>query len=214
MVRLWVAISLLIITSPFLKTTKAFSQSWASPVDPALEVTPDQEPDRKLTYSVQGGTGFGVFQDIQVPFAPTSDRRADGSSATSELQDHFGFLLFGAVGRSWTLGSTDIDLAIKALLVRATLGPVETQTSSYSRFELATGADLLSVGDYNPTTLGFLTSLRRSNYLNISTGSLFGNRCGRPSADNSVYRSVDDCKSGIICTFSTLRLFKRSVIQR
>ena len=171
MIRVSIATIILALTTySTLGISGTLQPAWQSPVDPSLEIVSRTEANRSPIYVMQGGTGFGIFQDIQVPFTPSGDRRADGSSASSELQDHLGFLLYGTVGMSWDLDITRIDLALRALLVRATLGPVETQTSSYSRFELTTGFNLLDLSDYRSTTVDLLTSVRRGNYLNISTG--------------------------------------------
>src|SRR5690606_26346211 len=111
-----------------------------------------------------GGTGFAVFQDIQVPINEEVGYRADGKLPAEEFQNHFGLALRGHVGYQNFEGRFGYDAGLDIMQARATNGPAATQSSSYARYHLGTGIHYRLIPNW---TAGFTFGLRRSSFNNV-----------------------------------------------
>ena len=118
-------------------------------------------------------SGFGSFQDIQVPESDVKGFRGDGTSAVSENQDHFGLPL----GVKLSVGSDDSALGfygnLSVLRINTMSGPPETASSSYSRFGFGLGSSIRWYFDEAKKYNSFIRAeieARRSSYNNVSSG--------------------------------------------
>lgn len=121
--------------------------------------------------SFQAGSGLGIFQDIQVPLSESEGMRADGKAIGTEHADHLGTALYlGWLHRIGNPSRLVFEADGQYLTMRATSGPAETQSSTYSRFNLMTGARY-AWGDaaWRPTVMTHVV-LRRSEFDNVSNG--------------------------------------------
>jgi hypothetical protein len=122
---------------------------------------------------VRGGTGIGSFQDIQVPVNEAANQRGDGTVIEDENQTHTGFPLLAGIGLDWQAenGVRWELVGLDGLQMRASTGPSATQSSSYSRVELA--SRLAYAFPLNATLkmeVGGGAGLRRSAWTNVSSG--------------------------------------------
>lgn len=117
-----------------------------------------------------GNTGFGQFQDIQVPVNEQAGLRADGKSVATENADHIGMLLQGEAGLGYKSGSMLYDFKLNVMQMNATTGPAETQSSSYSRYVLGPTAKYLTTIDSYAVSIGADAEARRSTFSNVSNG--------------------------------------------
>jgi hypothetical protein len=121
---------------------------------------------------VSGGTGLGSFQDIQVPFNEEANQRGDGTLVQDENQTHTGFPLMAGIGFSWQANDAIrwSLVSLDGLQMRASTGPSETQSSSYSRVDLGTKLDYsFGLGSLK-ANIGASAGLRRSSWSNVSSG--------------------------------------------
>lgn len=121
--------------------------------------------------SFQAGSGLGVFQDIQVPLSESAGMRADGKAVGTEHADHLGTALYlGWLHRIGNPSRMVFEVDGQYLTMRATSGPAETQSSTYSRFNLMAGTRY-ALGDatWRPTMMAHIV-LRRSEFDNVSNG--------------------------------------------
>jgi hypothetical protein len=138
--------------------------------DPAFRPKPVRvaKPDTSGVY-LYGGSGVAVFQDIQVPVNEFSETRGDGSAIAEENQDHLGLPLFAGIGYRKQSGAVLYDFAgLEGTKIRATTGPSATQSSSYTRLELFSGATYGFRLGYTQSSLGLRAGFRRSMFANIS----------------------------------------------
>lgn len=121
--------------------------------------------------AVRAGTGLGVFQDIQVPANESAQMRGDGKLGAEENADHAGIPLYVGIGLNYKADALKFDLVrLDALQMRATTGPSETQSSSYSRLEVGTAATYtLPVGAAWAVDFGVKAGARRSSFSNVSS---------------------------------------------
>ncbi len=117
-------------------------------------------------------TGAGVFQDVQMPINERTGMRADGRPAGLEQTDHYGIPLKFSVGKdmrreNWTLGLNFSHLRIDTLIKQP-----EASQSSYTQTQISIlpGYKFTLAGVNQQLAAG--TIIRRSSYLNISTGHL------------------------------------------
>lgn len=117
------------------------------------------------------GSGFGTFQDIQVPVNADAETRADGTVIQAENADHTGLPLFAAFGVLGESSAWIFDGGLNLMHMRASNGPSETQSSSYSRTELGGGAKYrFALGETTALKLGARAAYRRSSFNNVSNG--------------------------------------------
>lgn len=126
------------------------------------------------TIGFQAGTGFGVFQDVQVPLATRESQeemRGDGKSVGEENADHMGTPLYAGLElQAGDPGRLSYEAEVSHLMMRATSGPAETQSASYARSNLAGGARYaFGRGAWRPTVAAHAI-LRRSSFNNVSNG--------------------------------------------
>lgn len=138
--------------SPLRSAKQASTHSWAA-------------------VSAEGGFGFGLFQDIQVPEGERGDERGDGTSLGEENQTHAGIPIHLAASATHRLGQNlNWELfRLSFMQIRAATGPAATQGSSYVRTEIASGLKygFLSTGTWNFDVSGTL-GVRRSSFVNVS----------------------------------------------
>jgi hypothetical protein len=163
-----VHLSLLVCASVLL----AFSSeiSLAQGDDPGLRVRTVKilPADEDGTYAY-GGSGFGLFQDIQVPVNEIDEVRGDGSFIGAENQTHFGLPLFAGLGYRSYSGSVIYDLAaLEGTHMRAAAGNSETPSASYTRIELSSAARYYFGPNRTGLWLGMRAGIRRSFFNNIS----------------------------------------------
>jgi hypothetical protein len=140
---------------------------------PRVKAKKDVEagPASPFAVTLRGGSGLGIFQDIQVPMNDALGERGDGKVGGEENADHSGFPLLFGLGTSYKSGNVTYNLGtLDAVTMRATTGPAETQSSSYTRLALSTGASYtgLLTGSWTGTA-GLALGARRSSFTNISS---------------------------------------------
>lgn len=138
--------------------------------DPALrtKAVVHSDPDKDGMYAY-GGSGIGVFQDIQVPINEFDETRGDGSSIAEENKDHVGLPLFAGIGYRRSLASLTFDLVtVDGTQIRSTTGPSATQSSSYTRIELYSGARYNFKLSYTDMWISARAGARRSFFSNVS----------------------------------------------
>lgn len=138
--------------------------------DPALRTKSVEisAPDSEGLYAY-GGSGLGIFQDIQVPINEFDETRGDGSAIAEENKDHVGLPLFVGLGYRRSLDNIRFDLAsIEGTQIRSTSGPSATQSSSYTRIELSSGASYSFKLGYTDMWMGARAGIRRSFFSNVS----------------------------------------------
>jgi hypothetical protein len=139
-----------------------------------VKATKKSEDRSGPTIGFQAGTGFGIFQDVQVPLA-TNEReeqmRGDGKSVGEENADHMGTPLYAGLSlQVGDPGKLSYEAQIDHLMMRATSGPAETQSASYARTNLVGGARYaFGRGGFRPTVAAHAI-LRRSSFNNVSNG--------------------------------------------
>ncbi len=138
--------------------------------DQLVETT--KEAPSSLHVNLTALTGFGTFQDIQVPESDTKGFRGDGTSAAAENQDHLGFPL----GVKFSLNLDHPGVFYSAnfdLLNMSTLsGPPETASASYSRIQVSTGVGFrFFIDDENSYSPFIKVELegRRTSFNNVSS---------------------------------------------
>lgn len=161
---------LFLLGSVYLVATPWLAPAWAQPAPrvKSVKAEPATEP---FTVVAKAGTGVGVFQDIQVPVNERFQMRGDGKLTTEENADHAGFPFSIGLGAVYRPGAVAYEiLSVDALVMRASTGPTETQSSSYSRLGVTTGAKLYApLGDEWTGSLGLNAGARRSSFTNISS---------------------------------------------
>lgn len=120
--------------------------------------------------TVKGGSGVGVFQDIQVPYNETYEVRGDGTAVQEENIQHSGLLLQAGVAKTvssgrWAWQAFDFD----AMQIKSSGGPAATQASSYSRLNLQTTLDYHFTLSDTAAAAGLTGGLRRSSFNNVSS---------------------------------------------
>jgi hypothetical protein len=172
MLLLWspaVQVSFFLVSGLFFSSLSgiAYAQDEEDPGLRAKSVkvtTPDNEG--MFAY---GGSGIGIFQDIQVPVNDFNDTRGDGSAIAEENKDHVGLPLFVGIGYRTFSGSFVYDVAtVEGTQIRATAGPSSTQSSSYTRLELLTAARYNFMVRYTDMWIGMRAGIRRSFFNNVS----------------------------------------------
>ncbi len=138
--------------------------------DPGLRIRTVKilPPDDEGMYAY-GGSGLGLFQDIQVPVNEIDEVRGDGSAIGEENQNHFGFPLFAGIGYRSYSGSIIYDaVTLEGTHVRSTGGATQSQTASYTRLDLSSAARYYIQANKTGLWLGMRAGLRRSFFNNIS----------------------------------------------
>lgn len=137
---------------------------------PRVKATKVAEPS-PYTVTAHAGAGLGVFQDIQVPMNDEANRRADGTASGTENADHAGIPLIVGIGGSYKSGSLTYNfISFDAVQMRATTGPAESQSASYSRVQLSSGATYeRPLGDDWSGSIGLRVGARRSSFNNVSS---------------------------------------------
>lgn len=116
-----------------------------------------------------GGTGLGLFQDIQVPVNEIDEVRGDGSAIGDENQNHFGIPLFAGIGYRSYSGNVVYDaLVLEGTHIRAASGGSQSQSASYTRLDLGSAARYYFQSGKTGLWLGIRAGLRRSFFNNIS----------------------------------------------
>lgn len=135
--------------------------------------TQDPANDTGATIEFSAATGYGVFQDIQVPANPYEDKRIDGRTAGLENADHTGVPLAASLGlRFGELPDNTWATDLSYLIMQASTGPVETQSATYRRIEVASELrTTLGQGRWRPSLVA-QGALRRSEFANVSTGHM------------------------------------------
>jgi hypothetical protein len=124
----------------------------------------------KSSVTFNGGSGVGVFKDIQVPINDFAQTRGDGAMPAEEFQNHMGFPLFVGLKYKNVLGNWRPKVGAELLSISAASGPPATQSSSYTRFNLGTGIDyLFNLGSLK-SHIGLQVNARRSSFDNLSNG--------------------------------------------
>jgi len=125
--------------------------------------------------SAEAASGFGRFQDIQVPFDRDAGFRIDGTASSEENIDHLGIPLSAGILGEWRghetpVGRLDFGLNLQMTRMESTTGTPDTRAASYSRVDLGGFArSTFNVADQDLfARLG--TGLRRSAFMNVSTG--------------------------------------------
>lgn len=139
-----------------------------------VKATKKSEDRSGPTIGFQAGTGFGIFQDVQVPLATNEkyeEMRGDGKSVGEENADHMGTPLYAGLSlQVGDPGRLRYEAEVSHLMMRATSGPAETQSASYARSNLAGGARYaFGRGSFRPTVAAHAI-LRRSSFNNVSNG--------------------------------------------
>jgi hypothetical protein len=137
-----------------------------------VKTTKKTEAPSGAKVGFKAGSGFGVFQDVQVPRASeAAEMRGDGKSAGEENADHMGTPLYAGLSlQAGDPGKLSYEAEVGHLMMRATSGPAETQSASYARSNLAGGARYaFGRGGWRPTVAAHAI-LRRSSYNNVSNG--------------------------------------------
>ncbi len=127
-------------------------------------------PEDGTRVEARVGSGLGVFQDVQVPINNDTNVRGDGKAAQQENQDHVGLPLLAGIGMVRRAGAMTYDFGVDAMFMRATTGPAETQSSTYSRVELGGGAELEFPLFGLMGNAGAGAGIRRSVFANVSNG--------------------------------------------
>ena len=146
------------------------SNSFAQDEDPGLRVRTVKvlPPDDEGMFAY-GGTGIGIFQDIQVPINEIDEVRGDGSAIGEENQNHFGFPLFAGIGYRSYSGNVVYDVvALEGTHMRAASAGSQSQSSSYTRLDLNSAARYYFQANKTGLWLGMRAGVRRSFFNNIS----------------------------------------------
>ena len=144
--------------------------SLAQDDDPGLRVRTVKilPPDDEGMFAY-GGTGLGLFQDIQVPVNEIDEVRGDGSAIGEENQNHFGFPLFAGIGyRSYSGNLVYDSVALEGTHMRAASGGAQSPSASYTRLELSSAARYYLQANKTGLWLGMRAGIRRSFFNNIS----------------------------------------------
>jgi len=144
--------------------------SLAEETDPGLRIRSVKilPPSDEGVYAY-GGSGLGLFQDIQVPVNEIDEVRGDGSAIGEENQNHFGIPLFAGIGYRTDQGSFVYDtVALEGTYVRASTGSSANQAASYTRLELSSAARYYLQENKIGLWFGMRGGIRRSFFNNIS----------------------------------------------
>jgi hypothetical protein len=154
----------------FACSFKASAQTTDSPLSGYHQASVKKEEISPWKFNFAGATGFGLFQDIQVPVNEVAGVRGDGKTAAEENATHAGILLGGSIGISYRHESILYESSFDVMQMNSASGPAETQSSSYNRMSLATGAKyLLKLSSYQ-SFIGTSVAVRRSSFNNVSNG--------------------------------------------
>ncbi len=135
-----------------------------------IKNVPEKKVQSPWSIGVKAATGYGVFQDIQLPTSDASGLRADGTTSVEENKTHVGLPLIASVGFDYRVSRTIFEMSLEYLDMQSTAGPADTQSSSYNRISLVSGLkQLYPVGGYK-AVFGAQLIGRRSSYNNVSTG--------------------------------------------
>lgn len=157
-----------LLTGLCLVSTRYLS---AQELQSRLKTSTRSQDETSTPFVFHAGTGLGLFQDIQVPASTTEGLRADGTNLGEANANHLGSTLyFGGMMRWGQVGRLSYDFELDYLTMRAISGPAETQSSSYSRFNMMGGSRYAwGSGNWRPM-ITLHAGLRRSLFNNVSTG--------------------------------------------
>lgn len=130
-----------------------------------------QEPATEI--EGRAGTGIGAFQDIQVPLNEEFGVRADGHGVKTEGATHIGVPIYGGIAVKHAAGSLSYGGALDVLRISASTGPAETQSATYSRFDIGGDAAYHFKLAGMSAALGGGAGIRRSVFGNGSSGHYF-----------------------------------------
>lgn len=142
-----------------------------TPIEQAAKLTSHKRVrEDTSTVTFRGGSGVGVFKDIQVPVNEYAQHRGDGSEPKEEFLDHVGFPLFVGLDVSDDFGNWRTKYGFDLMSITSSGGESQIQTSSYSRVNLGSGLDYIYGAGAYKTHIGTRLNLRRSSFENLSNG--------------------------------------------
>ncbi len=127
---------------------------------------------RSWTFDGEAGTGFGTFQDLQVPVSENDFRfRADGKTVGSNRAQHIGVPVKATLGLTYGTSRNHVRLLGEAQRIAPFLSPSDVADASYSRASLTT-LGLLNALEFSSFRVGVIGGInaRRAKFQNVSTG--------------------------------------------
>lgn len=159
------------VLASFVLFPSLFASVAVAQPGPRFTVAKEAAEPSPYVVTARANTGVGVFQDIQVPINENFRVRGDGTATGEENADHAGIPMSAGIGFAIRSGNLSYDVVdFDALDMRATSGPAETKSSSYSRLQLTTGVSYSLPLAYGFTgSAGLNTGVRRSSFNNVSS---------------------------------------------
>ena len=137
---------------------------------PVVNTAPAAYQPQAIEVSTTLTLGIGSFQDVQVPMDSDSGWRVDGTSAPGSGETHVGVPVTAAFGLTVNRALSRITFGLDLTRMESATGTTEARAASWSRIDLSTGWTRNFVFLDQDVDAGVRAGLRRSSWMNVSTG--------------------------------------------